>query len=198
MVNLPIQTPKRISTTCSSTSLGELLIGATEKGICLVALLDSRKDLSATLQELGLHSAESMNAHLARTCTRALKLRIEGEASALDFSLDLNPTAFQARVWNRLQMIATGATITYSELAESIGRPKAARAVASACAANPVCLLIPCHRVVSKGSDGGYRWGAWRKKELLARESATLATRESAVLAARESAALVGSNGPPI
>ena len=90
----------------------------------------------------------------------------------LDLPLDVRATAFQWKVWRALQAIPAGETRTYSEVARSIGQPSAARAVARACATNPVCLVVPCHRVVQTGGGlGGYRWGVRRKRALLAKES---------------------------
>jgi AraC family transcriptional regulator of adaptative response/methylated-DNA-[protein]-cysteine methyltransferase len=96
---------------------------------------------------------------------------IAGTAPHLDLPLDVRATAFQRRVWEELRKIPRGETRTYREVAEAIGEPTAARAVARACATNPASVVIPCHRVV--GSDGGlhgYRWGVRRKKKLLAAE----------------------------
>ena len=96
----------------------------------------------------------------------------------LDLPLDIQGTAFQARVWRALQKIPLGKTATYSEIAAALGQPKAVRAVAQACAANKLALLVPCHRVVRRDGDlGGYRWGPERKRALLDRER-TAAARE--------------------
>jgi len=93
---------------------------------------------------------------------------------ALDLPIDIQGTAFQSRVWRALRDIPLGKTATYGEVARRLGEPKAARAVASACATNHVALLIPCHRVVaSDGTSGGYRWGLQRKKSLLQRETSS-------------------------
>ena len=99
----------------------------------------------------------------------------------MDLPLDIQATAFQWQVWEALAAIPYGSTRTYAEVAAAIGRPEAARAVARACAANPVALAIPCHRVVpSAGGVGGYRWGASRKEALLAAERGRLAPRSVA------------------
>ena len=96
---------------------------------------------------------------------------LNGNLSSLDLSLDIQATAFQRCVCEKLMEIPYGKTQSYQQVAEAIGKPKAVRAVANACGANPVALMIPCHRVVrSDGSLGGYRWGIKRKKALLARE----------------------------
>jgi len=98
---------------------------------------------------------------------------IEAPAHGLDLPLDVRGTAFQQRVWQALRNIPAGSTATYAEIARRIGRPKAVRAVAQACATNAVAVAIPCHRVVrTDGAPSGYRWGVERKRALLAREAA--------------------------
>jgi AraC family transcriptional regulator of adaptative response/methylated-DNA-[protein]-cysteine methyltransferase len=94
----------------------------------------------------------------------------------LELPLDIRGTLFQQRVWQRLQKIPLGTTASYTDIAIQLGNPKAVRAVASACAANPIALLVPCHRVVrSDGSISGYRWGVENKRMLIARESKAIA-----------------------
>ncbi len=103
----------------------------------------------------------------------ALLAYLSGSLPHLDLPLDVQATAFQRRVWDALQTIPYGMTRSYQDVADSIGQPEAVRAVAHACATNPVALVIPCHRVVRKdGSLGGYRWGLDRKRALLAQEAA--------------------------
>jgi AraC family transcriptional regulator of adaptative response/methylated-DNA-[protein]-cysteine methyltransferase len=103
--------------------------------------------------------------------TNQLLAHLAGRRPRLDLPLDVQATAFQWQVWTALGSIPYGQTRSYAEVASAIGRPRAARAVARACAANPVALAIPCHRVVpSGGGVGGYRWGIERKKALLTRE----------------------------
>ncbi|MDH4065090.1 MAG: methylated-DNA--[protein]-cysteine S-methyltransferase, partial [Acidobacteriota bacterium] len=103
---------------------------------------------------------------------RAVVQHLRGELPRLDLPIDVRATAFQWKVWRALQAIPYGQTRAYAEVARSIGQPTAARAVARACATNPVCLVVPCHRVVqTDGGLGGYRWGVERKKRLLERES---------------------------
>ena len=98
---------------------------------------------------------------------------IEAPGQRLDLPLDIRGTAFQQRVWAALCAIPAGETATYREIARAIGQPKAVRAVAQACAANPLAVAIPCHRVVRTDGDvSGYRWGVERKRELIAREAA--------------------------
>jgi len=99
---------------------------------------------------------------------------LEGKRPHLDLPLDIQATAFQWQVWGELRAIPYGKTSSYSNIAKAMGRPKAVRAVARACATNPVALVIPCHRVIREDqSFGGYRWGLERKKALLAKESAS-------------------------
>jgi AraC family transcriptional regulator of adaptative response/methylated-DNA-[protein]-cysteine methyltransferase len=101
-----------------------------------------------------------------------LSAHLDGRAPQIDLPLDVRATAFQRRVWKELQRIPYGSTRSYSEVARAIGKPAAARAVARACATNPVSLVIPCHRVVREdGALGGYRWGLKRKQTLLAQET---------------------------
>ncbi|MCH7693587.1 MAG: methylated-DNA--[protein]-cysteine S-methyltransferase, partial [Proteobacteria bacterium] len=95
--------------------------------------------------------------------------------------LDLRATAFQWQVWERLQGIPRGQTRTYKDIAADIGHPRAARAVGRACAANPVSLVVPCHRAVGGGGLTGYRWGVKRKEQLLRREGAAVGGREETV-----------------
>jgi AraC family transcriptional regulator of adaptative response/methylated-DNA-[protein]-cysteine methyltransferase len=105
------------------------------------------------------------------TCTEAILAHLDGRRPRLDLPLDIQATAFQWQVWTALESIPAGETRSYTELAAAIGRPRAARAVARACATNPVAIAIPCHRAVpAAGGSGGYRWGAARKAALLDRE----------------------------
>jgi AraC family transcriptional regulator of adaptative response/methylated-DNA-[protein]-cysteine methyltransferase len=157
--------------TTARCALGRILMAATERGICAVSLGDADAELLAFLQEefpAATHTRD--DAGLARWLEE-LVLRTEGEAPHLDLPLDVRATAFQRRVWEELTHIPRGETRTYRQLAESLGEPKAVRAVARACATNPVSVVVPCHRVI--GSDGGlrgYRWGLNRKKKLLENE----------------------------
>ena len=155
------------------TSLGRLLVAATERGICRVALADNagilEQDLLAEFPNARVVEDKSGKIHGWVTAILAYLER--GEAQ-LDLPLDIRATAFQHRVWQELQKIPFGQTRTYAEVARRIGQPTAVRAVARACATNPAALVIPCHRVVStSGELGGYRWGVERKKTLLSRET---------------------------
>lgn len=151
--------------------LGWALVAATPLGICAVSLGDSARPLEAELRRRFPRARIRREPALLRFARARLLGLLEGSARDPLLPLDVRATAFQARVWTSLRSIPCGRTRTYADLARSVGRPGAVRAVARACASNPVALVIPCHRVV--GSDGalrGYRWGVRRKKALLALE----------------------------
>jgi AraC family transcriptional regulator of adaptative response/methylated-DNA-[protein]-cysteine methyltransferase len=154
------------------TSLGAILVAATDKGICAIQFGDDPDRLVRALQDR-FPNAELVGADAD---FEALVARVVGcverPSDAADLPLDVCGTAFRERVWRALRDIPAGATATYGEIAAKVGRPKAVRAVAQACAANPVAVAIPCHRVVrSDGALSGYRWGVERKAALLARET---------------------------
>jgi AraC family transcriptional regulator, regulatory protein of adaptative response / methylated-DNA-[protein]-cysteine methyltransferase len=158
--------------TIAPTPIGQMLLAATERGICAVRFADTPATLELELR------AEYPKAEIARSDrnlreqVKALREIIRGN-STRSLPLDIQGTAFQRRVWEELQAIPRGATKSYGKIAADIGHPKAARAVARACATNPVAVAIPCHRVVREdGAMGGYRWGVDRKKKLLALEGA--------------------------
>jgi AraC family transcriptional regulator of adaptative response/methylated-DNA-[protein]-cysteine methyltransferase len=149
-------------------ALGLLLVAATERGVCTVMLGDELGALE-TLLRRQFPSAEIFPdaAGMAEQVSGILAAMTDHPAAG-DLPLDLRATAFQARVWQALREIPRGETRSYAELARAVGQPKAVRAVARACASNPVAIAVPCHRVI--GSDGGptgYRWGIERKKTLL-------------------------------
>jgi AraC family transcriptional regulator of adaptative response/methylated-DNA-[protein]-cysteine methyltransferase len=151
--------------------LGRVLLAATDRGVCAVSLADKDAELRAFLEtEFPAAELERDDAGLADWLAALLR-HIAGDVPHLDLPLDVRATAFQRRVWEELRKIPRGETRTYQQVAEAIGEPTAARAVARACATNPASVVIPCHRVV--GTDGGlrgYRWGLARKKKLLERE----------------------------
>jgi AraC family transcriptional regulator, regulatory protein of adaptative response / methylated-DNA-[protein]-cysteine methyltransferase len=157
--------------TIVDSPLGRLLVAATPRGVCAVAMGTADADLSRALAlEYPAASITSDEGGLARW-TNAVLAHLAGRRPRLDLPLDVQATAFQWQVWQALAAIPYGETRTYGDVARAIGRPRAARAVARACATNPVALTIPCHRVVpAAGGLGGYRWGASRKRALLARE----------------------------
>lgn len=163
-----------ITYTIVDSALGRLLVAATDKGICSVCIGDDDAKLEAALwqeypraeirrdgEDAGLHAwVETLVRHL------------DGQQPHFDLPVDVQATAFQWRVWQELQAIPYGATRSYSQVAQAIGQPKATRAVARACATNPVALVVPCHRVVREnGHMGGYRWGIERKQQLLKQEA---------------------------
>lgn len=161
----------RISYAAAECSLGQLLVAATEKGICAVRLGDSRAALEADLKsEFSAAHIEPHDEPLGRWLREIIQ-HLEGARPNLDLPLDVRGTAFQRRVWEELQKIPYGSTRSYGQVAQSIGRPTAVRAVARACATNPVALVIPCHRVIREDKSlGGYRWGLQRKQRLLEQE----------------------------
>jgi AraC family transcriptional regulator of adaptative response/methylated-DNA-[protein]-cysteine methyltransferase len=155
----------------AETSLGWLLVAATDRGVCAVRLGDTARTLVSDLRREFDAAEIEENASEVAEHLRALTAHIEQRRPAPDLPLDVQGTAFQARVWDVLRKIPYGETRSYTEVARAIGNPAAVRAVARACATNPVALVIPCHRVVRENGDlGGYRWGIERKAELLERE----------------------------
>lgn len=157
--------------TTVATKLGKLLIATTERGVCAVRFGDNDKILDRDLRQ-EFSAAEIVRDDQALQGVAAQVKNLLGEpAAGGEIPLDIQGTAFQQRVWSALRTIPRGQTRSYTEIAAKIGSPKAVRAVASACASNPVALVVPCHRVVHKsGSVSGYRWGVDRKKALLEAE----------------------------
>jgi AraC family transcriptional regulator of adaptative response/methylated-DNA-[protein]-cysteine methyltransferase len=156
-------------------SLGRVLVAGTGRGLCAVYLGDSDARLEKALAEEYPRAELRRDRNGLTEWVRALVSHLAGEERRLNLPLDVQATAFQRRVWQQLQAIPYGATRTYSQIARQLGRPKAARAVARACATNPVSVVIPCHRVVREdGSLGGYRWGLDRKRRLLDQEHGLL------------------------
>jgi AraC family transcriptional regulator of adaptative response/methylated-DNA-[protein]-cysteine methyltransferase len=149
--------------------LGRVLVAATGRGVCAVQLgADDGSLVDALRAEFPLAAVEREDAAL-EAATRGVIARVAGEGPAVQ--LDLRGTAFQLRVWRALQEIPSGETRSYAEIAARVGKPAAVRAVARACAANRVAVLVPCHRVVRAGGElGGYRWGPERKARLLGSE----------------------------
>ncbi len=163
----------KLGYTVAKSPLGKVLVAATERGVSAVYLGDDESKLVAELR------AEYPRAEIAAATNsfnrwvKEVLQRIEGRPPHFELPLDLQATAFQRRVWKELQRIPRGRTRTYSQVARSLGQPKAVRAVARACATNPVSIVVPCHRVVRQdGALAGYRWGLSRKEQLLASERA--------------------------
>lgn len=155
----------------TSCFLGSVIVAMTERGICAVEFGDDPDALRAQVQaRFPMARLEHADTALSSTL-EAVTGYIEAPRTGVDLPLDIQGTAFQIRVWNALRDIPRGDTVTYAEVARRIGKPRAARAVAQACAANKLGAVVPCHRVVrSDGTLGGYRWGLERKRALLDRE----------------------------
>ncbi len=155
----------------SNSPLGKLLVASTNKGICMVSLSDEEQLLIDALnQEFPKAIISKDNKYLYEQVKIILQY-IKGQEPHCELPLDVRGTAFQKRVWNELKKIDYGTTCSYEQIAKRIGKPKAIRAVANACANNPTSLVVPCHRVVRKdGSLGGYRWNLKRKKALIKME----------------------------
>jgi AraC family transcriptional regulator, regulatory protein of adaptative response / methylated-DNA-[protein]-cysteine methyltransferase len=153
------------------SSLGSVLVGATEKGICAILLGDDPDELAREFQRrFGKAELIGTDPEFERVVGEVVAL-VDDPTVGHQLPLDIRGTAFQRRVWEALSAIPAGTTVTYSEIARRIGQPRAVRAVAGACAANHLAVLIPCHRVVrTDGTLSGYRWGVERKAELLRKE----------------------------
>ncbi|HEY1690609.1 MAG TPA: bifunctional DNA-binding transcriptional regulator/O6-methylguanine-DNA methyltransferase Ada [Polyangiaceae bacterium] len=153
-------------------SLGAILVAATDRGVCAILLGDEPGALVKDLQkQFPVAALEGGDRAFEDTVARVVGL-VEKPGLGANLPLDIRGTAFQQRVWDALRKVPAGETVTYAELATAIGAPRSARAVAGACAANPLAVAVPCHRVVrSDGNPAGYRWGVERKRELLARET---------------------------
>jgi AraC family transcriptional regulator of adaptative response/methylated-DNA-[protein]-cysteine methyltransferase len=160
-----------IRSTIVDSPVGRLLVAATERGVCAVAMGPSDAQLERALVREYPSAVIVADRGALAGWTNQILAHLAGRRPRLDLPLDVQATAFQWQVWTALGSIPYGQTRSYAEVASAIGRPRATRAVARACAANPVALAIPCHRVVpSGGGVGGYRWGIERKKALLTRE----------------------------
>lgn len=159
---------ERIQYAIFGCSLGQVLIAWTARGVCEVGFANTADELRRRLEDHFPKASReaSDDAEWAEALIRSVEM-----TSPVDVPLDIRGTAFQERVWRELREIPLGETRTYSEVAQALGEPSAARAVARACAANTLAVFIPCHRVVRKdGNPSGYRWGIDRKTELLSRE----------------------------
>jgi AraC family transcriptional regulator of adaptative response/methylated-DNA-[protein]-cysteine methyltransferase len=163
-----------IDFTIADSPLGRLLLAATARGVCRVMIGDDDRALENDLRDEYPNAVVRKNDRILSAQVRTLLDHLRGRSPHADLPLDVRATAFQWRVWRQLQAIPYGETRTYRQVAVSIGKPTATRAVARACATNPVALVIPCHRVVrTDGSIGGYRWGISRKEILLKKERAS-------------------------
>lgn len=156
-----------------TSPLGRMLVAATDKGICSIKFGESDEELGEGLKREFPFATRKRDDAAMKSWTSTLLSQLAGHKPNRALPLDIQATAFQRRVWSHLQTLPVGATRSYQEVAKAIGRPTAARAVARACATNPVAVAVPCHRVVrGDGGMGGYRWGLERKRALLEVERA--------------------------
>jgi AraC family transcriptional regulator of adaptative response/methylated-DNA-[protein]-cysteine methyltransferase len=163
----------KIGYSIAKSTLGKVLVAATDRGVSAVYLGDAEAKLVQELKD-EYPRAELVPADDSfERWVKEIVQRVEGKPPRIELPLDLQATAFQRRVWQELQRIPVGTTRTYSQVAKALGNPKAVRAVARACATNPVSIVVPCHRVIREdGNLAGYRWGLSRKEQLLAQEKA--------------------------
>lgn len=162
----------RVRFTFADSALGQVLVAATDQGLCAILIGDDPqmllRDLRRRFPRAEIHEADAAFGPVAERVARF----VEAPRSELGLALDLRGTVFQQRVWEALREIPAGCTASYSDIAHRIGAPKAVRAVAQACGANPLAVVVPCHRVVRRDGDlCGYRWGLERKRALLDREA---------------------------
>ncbi len=163
----------RIGYSIVKSPLGFVLVAATERGVTAVRFGDSEETIEADFSREYPKAELTRDDEVLRPWVNLLLLSLQGQPSTQQLSLDVHATTFQWKVWQALRAIPVGQTRSYQEIAQAIGQPTAARAVAQACATNPVAVFIPCHRVVrNNGQLGGYHWGIERKQQLLANEHA--------------------------
>jgi AraC family transcriptional regulator of adaptative response/methylated-DNA-[protein]-cysteine methyltransferase len=195
-VQLPGMTPAtygrggrgaRIDWTIVDSNVGSILVAATTRGLCFVEVGAGEAELLAALRrEYPLAGIAARPSSRLRAYAAAARAVAEAKPVSTALPVDIRGTAFQWRVWRALTRIPRGETRSYAAIAAAIGRPAAARAVARACATNPLSLVVPCHRVVrGTGQLGGYRWGLDVKKELLTKEGKSAVTADPAPRAAR-------------
>jgi len=165
--------------TFTDSPLGRMLVAATEKGICAIQFANSDAELLEGLKREFPFAARKKDDQTLQAWTQLLLKQMKGQKLNSSLPLDIRATAFQRRVWSYLQSIPFGDTRSYLQVAKAIGQPSASRAVARACATNPVAVAIPCHRVVRESGDmAGYRWGVERKQTLLEMEKESAAQAE--------------------
>src|SRR5581483_5153608 len=187
----------RVTWATAPCALGRVLVAATERGICSVKLGDDDRTLARLLEDEFRAAERVHDDRRMRALVSEIVARIEGAAPRRELPLDVRATAFQWRVWQELQKIPHGETRSYADIARAIGEPRAARAVARACATNPAAIAIPCHRVVHEdGTLSGYGWGVERKEALL-RSEAERSARRARRNGARDGAAGERSLGAP-
>ena len=173
-----------IAWTVRPTRLGLLLVAGSRRGVCHVRFGDDEQELTGAMAAEFPYAVTRRDDGAVASHADALAAYVEGRTAELAVPLDVRGSAFQRRVWDALRSIPRGETRSYADVAAAIGRSGAARAVARACAGNPVALVVPCHRVVpASGGTGGYRYGSWRKSALLEVEAPspdpTLKSRDS-------------------
>ena len=185
----------QIGYTIVGSPLGRLLLAATDRGVCSVCIGDTDGALKKALVEEYPEADIRPESAGLQKIVHAFRDHLAGRNTRLDLPFDVQATAFQQRVWRELRAIPYGETRSYTDIARAMGRPRAVRAVAHACASNRVALLVPCHRVVRQdGSLGGYRWGLQRKRRLLDRERQTSQRKQTS----RAGADLHGLRQPPL
>jgi len=164
----------KIGYSIAKSTIGKVLVAATDRGVSAVYLGDAEAKLVQELKDEYPRAELAPAGDSFERWVQEIVQRVEGKPPRIELPLDLQATAFQRRVWQELQRIPAGTTRTYSQVAQALGNAKAVRAVARACATNPVSIVVPCHRVVRQdGNLAGYRWGLTRKEQLLAREAET-------------------------
>lgn len=169
-----------IGYTIVASPLGRVLVAATQRGVSAVYLGDSDAALEKALAREYPKAKIRVDNGPIGPWVKQIVEHLRGHEPHSDLPLDVQATAFQRRVWQELRRIPWGSTRTYSEVAQALGNGKAVRAVARACATNPVSVIVPCHRVVrSDGNLAGYRWGLTRKKTLIEKERESLDSRRS-------------------
>ena len=170
----------QIHFTIAASPLGRVLVAATARGISAIYLGENEAKLESELRDEYPNAEISRDRHWLEDWVAKIVEHLSGRAPHLDLPTDVQATAFQRRVWEELRMIPYGTTRTYTQVARAIGRPTAVRAVARACATNPVSIVVPCHRVVREdGNLAGYRWGLSRKLALIEHEAKTPAARKA-------------------
>ena len=161
----------QIGYTLADSSIGKVLVAATTRGVSAVYLGENQERLVDALHKEYPCAEIRKTSETNERWLHEILHRIEGDAPSMDLPLDVQATAFQRRVWQELQKIPRGATRTYTQVARALGKPRSVRAVARACATNPVSIVVPCHRVIrTDGTLAGYRWGLQRKEKLLEQE----------------------------
>lgn len=172
---------ERIRFCIARCTLGALLVGASDRGVCAISMGDDPEALIRAFQDRFPNAALVGDDPAFGALVARVVALVENPSAPVDLPLDMRGTAFQQRVWQALRTIPAGETATYADIARRIGQPRAVRAVAQACGANPVAVATPCHRIIRTDGDvSGYRWGVARKQTLLAREREAKATEARA------------------